>query len=430
MSITGGADFKFSLDLNNQGLPGELPSGDEAVVYVEYDSETAGYHTSTLQILSDDNDEGEIIVDLSGQMTAPRVCVDLLDIDFGIVQINESRIVSFMLVNCGTADMNLFDVSLDPTSSSYYSLIGLPSFPATLPPDTLIDVHVQYSPQTEDAHVGAVDIFSDDPLSDPVTNYSGSVDLQGTGSDQICAIRPIQGYIDFGSVSPGGYEVKLLILMNDGSVSCTLQDVLISQNTADNEFSLLTEVTSGDEIGPGIGYGVYLQYSPVDDIGVDTAELSVLSNDPNGEVIFPLYGIGVEKNECDLLVTPMGLDFDSVNIGSSATLNILLQNLGMVDCNLSNIEIRPPMTGPSDFSIQNPPSLPLVIGRSGQPDSTYSLEIVFEPLEVGSHIASLRITSDDPDLEQIPIGEGRMLCMIPPVVTGQACVSLRGISEQ
>jgi hypothetical protein len=427
LNISGGDSNHFSLDLNNQGLPGELAAGEEAVVIVEYNSGIAGDHNSSIQIQSDDSDESMITLDLSGRALAPRACVDPVSVDFGIVQTGETKTSSFTIENCGTTDLNIMNVAMNSSSSSFFSLLNLPSFPINLPTGSqAVEIMVEYAPQIVGDDLGGVDIFTDDPSSDPATDLTETVSLEGSGADQICSLEPHTDVIDFEGVSVGATKRSGVFLINVGSANCNIQEVQISQNTPDSEFSILTVMDPSYEILPGAGVGISVEYGPIS-LGQDSGVLSILSTDPNGEILVDMTGEGVQKNECDLQVTPWRIDFGTVSTGGTSAEYIMLDNLGYQECTVSDIEFKPNIFGLGDFTLPSSPQLPLILGANGQADSTYSLEVVFGPTQTGTHSAAVLVTSDDPDLNQ---SGGGVICGMTSINDGQACVFIYGSSEQ
>jgi hypothetical protein len=367
-----------------------------------------------------------ITLNLSGRALAPRACVDPVSVDFGIVQTGETKTSSFTIENCGTNDLNIMNVSLNSSSSLFFSLPNLPSFPISLSTGSQgVEIVVEYAPQIVGDDIGGVDIFTDDPSSDPATDLTVTVSLEGSGADQICSLEPHTNVIDFEGVSVGATKRKEVFLINVGSANCNIQELLISQNTPDNEFSILTDIDPSYEIFPGAGVGIYIEYSPVS-LGQDSGVLRILSTDPNGEIQIDMTGEGVQKNECDLQVAPWSIDFDTVNTGDTSVDYIVLDNLGYQDCTVSDIEFIPNLWGLSEFTFPNMPQLPLVLGASGQADSSYSLEVAFGPTQTGSHAAAVLVTSDDPDLHQ---SGGGLLCGMTFISDGQACVFIYGTSE-
>lgn len=109
-------------------------------------------------------------------------------------------------------------------------------------------------------------------------------------------------------------------------------------------------------------------------------------------------------------VTPMDFDFGAVDIGTTATLNVLIDSLGPSPLTIFDIEIRDDPTGVFDVS---GPALPLILDVT----DSITYQIAFAPLDVGLHSANLRIGSNavpPGDYLLLPLrGVGRDVTAIP-----------------
>ncbi len=129
--------------------------------------------------------------------------------------------------------------------------------------------------------------------------------------------------------------------------------------------------------------------------------------------------------ECDLRISPEGtLDFGSVNIGHPAQMTVTLSNVGLSNCNISQLELQENPLWPSHMEMLSQPALPLVLQPLGQGGSEYEVVLEFSPTEEKTTGALLWITSDDPDLL---IGDDESYCSWPsPPTIGQACIVVQG----
>ncbi len=129
--------------------------------------------------------------------------------------------------------------------------------------------------------------------------------------------------------------------------------------------------------------------------------------------------------DCDLILTPSApVAFGEVGLGATRALEVNLENAGLAACTVSALEVRTTQFFPGDFLLSPLPPLPLVLAPAGQDGSRARMDLVFAPASQGSHMASLRLTSDDPDLQ---VGADQMACTLGGgVLPGQACVPLSG----
>jgi len=290
--IYGGSTFVFEVDKNNN-VPGVLSPGDEMLIYALYVPFYGGEHLSSLRVISNDVNEPEVEVILSGRGIAPRICPDPMVLDFGNVVTGTTATKNFTLTNCGLLEVDLYDVTMASGSSQDFNLANLPTLPATLAVGAQVSVDVQYYPQTPGSDAGGADIFSSDITSDPATNLTGTVTLLGRSDPNICDILATPFAVNFGSVEVGQAATTDLVLSNVGNDSCVIDRLEITQNTADSEFSVITGPAPGTSFDPGDILQVGLGYNPATH-GQDVGVLSVFGNDKDSnEIRIDLNGFGL-----------------------------------------------------------------------------------------------------------------------------------------
>jgi hypothetical protein len=430
-----GAHSQYDLEVTGGvSLPGILPAGEEAVVRLVFDPGLGGEHLATLQVQSNDVNEREINVVLSGRGLAPRVCPEPMALDFGNVPTGQSLEQSFVITNCGLLELQLEGLALSASTSADFSLTANPA-PTALAPGAQTTVTVRYYPQTQGSDRGGVDIFSNDPASDPASHLTGAVSLIGQSVPRQCQIQATPFAVTFGGVVQQESATVNVVISNQGSDTCTLQSVQITANSADNEFALDQAPPADSQIQPGDSLVALVRYSPVN-LGVDTGTLSLFGNDANGnEVRVDLNGEGVQSAACDLEINPTSLNFGTVKVNTTATQVVQLTNVGQAMCNISQLELKQSAMFPGNFTITAGPSVPFVLNRRNQPNSQASVEITYAPDtvsqdEVIKQSAALRVTSDDPDLQ---LSGGSMFdiwACLPPPTLGQACIPMSGMSVE
>ncbi len=427
LSFSSGDYNQFKLETGGAGIPGVLPAGQEVSIQVIYDPGTGGDHTTYLQFISNDVNEREIRLVLSGRGLAPRACPDPLVLDFGNIPTGQSLEQSFTVTNCGLLDLDLMRIGLEPGSSGDFSLVANPA-PATVAPGDSVQVSVRYFPQASGSDSGGVDIFSNDPASDPATDLTGTVGLWGASVPRACDIQATPFAVTFGHVVQGDSNTITLIVSNQGSDTCTLNSVEITANSAAGEFSLGQVPSPNTDFEPGDSLEVEVRYSPVN-LGHDTGTLSLFGNDKDGnEVRVDLNGDGVDAAECDLQVTPISLQFGTTKLNHTKSLVVMAENNGLAPCTVRDVQVCHnvmPMFG-SEFE--------LTAGALGgsfilQPNERHAIEITFAPTQEGQHVGQLWLhTDDDPDFTV----QG-MACFGPGYQSagpGDACINLIGVAAE
>jgi len=426
LRISGGDFNQFRIDFNNNDLPGILAAGAEATIMVIYDPGIGGEHHSALEVVSNDVNEGEIRVILNGRGMAPRLCPEPLAVDFGNVATGECLVKTFTITSCGLLDLEIENILMNAGSSADFNLVNLPAVPLTLSPGAAQEISVEYCPQEMGSDHGGVDLFSNDPASDPGSHLTGTISLLGTSVPRACEIVATPFVVNFGGVVQNQTEEIDLAVSNQGTDVCTLERVEITTNSADNEFTIVSAPAANTVLNPGDVVQVVLSYTPVN-LGMDTGKLSLFGNDKDtDEIRVDLNGEGVETAACNLEITPGSLQFGMVKVAHTKTMTVQLSNVGLADCTVSGIDLEIIPIFAQDFSVTSQPNLPLVLNRRGQPGAQAEIEVTFAPNRQLLQITNLTITADDPDFGSLACEDSTTGNPIP----GQACILVSGYAKE
>ena len=436
LQISGVNAPQFSHSSPSGELPGQLAPGDETVIEVTYQPGTGGEHAAALEIISSDVNEGEVAVDLLGRGLAPRVCPDPLSIDFGNVAVGEPRSESFTLTNCGLLDLTLQQLRLTDDGSAEFSLVEPPATPLVLAPEESVEVQVQYAPEARGSDTGGVEIYSDDPASNPDSGLSGTISLRGNGIVRECQMQATPFSLNFGGVVQQQSDTMILMLSNQGNDLCIYNSSAITTNSADDEFSILAAPADDTEFGPGEILQIEVLYAPTA-LGVDEGVLTISGTDVDGpEIEVPLLGEGVETAECQLTLEPQLLNFGITKVATTRSLMVTLTNQGNAVCHVDKLvaqQVGMQMLMGGDFEITGAPQLPFVVARRGQPGDQVDIEVTFAPAPENMEIHATTLYVHTPDMtEPIPMQqmiEG--LCRDPdapmqPVGAGGGCSMVSG----
>ncbi|MBW1806839.1 MAG: choice-of-anchor D domain-containing protein [Deltaproteobacteria bacterium] len=424
LSFSTGDFNQFQIDKNGQDLPGILPVGQQAEIFVIYDPGTGGAHSCALKIVSNDVNEREIRVQLSGLAMAPRVCPSPLFLDFGNVASGETLVKTFEVKNCGLLDLNLMNVAMNIDSSSDFTLLNLPGLPLNLPPDQVVNIEVQYAPPSQGTDHGGVDLFSNDPASNPGNNLTGTVALSGQSIPRACDIQATPFAISFGGVVVNGDQTVDLIISNQGTDTCILNDAAITANSANNEFEIVSQPSANTNFDPGDTLVIQVKYHPIN-LGSDVGTLTLYGNDKDAsEIPVDLNGSGVDSAVCDLRVTPTSQNFGMIKVNNTQAAAVVLENRGQEVCSITRLELKQSAMQPGNLEITSNHSLPITLvgGASTQ------VEITFAPDHPGDHKSYLWLNANDPDLQIGGIdciwNKGAAIAM------GEACISIKGSSAE
>jgi hypothetical protein len=191
--------------------------------------------------------------------------------------------------------------------------------------------------------------------------------------------------VDFGSLTVGKKITKTLKIVNNGS-----GDLLITLSGLEGtDFSI--QGSSSVTIKAKKSYTLKVLCTPTS-AGLKTATLKIDSNDPVTPTLEISLTAVLPATTPDISVTQTSLDFGSVKVGKKVTKTLKIGNNGTGDLmiTLSGLE-------GTDFSIQGSSSVTIKGKKS------YTLKVLFTPKSAGSKIATLEITSNDPDTPTIDI---------------------------
>jgi hypothetical protein len=199
--------------------------------------------------------------------------------------------------------------------------------------------------------------------------------------------------INFGNVNVGSTPDQTTTVRNDGTGNLIIGSV----TTPSLPFSKQSDTCSGQTLSPGATCIITYRFSPTSE-GTFSSNSNIPSNDPDeNPVTVSLMGTGVSLNFPDITVSPLSINFGSVNIGSSSNPQIItVRNDGTANLSIGSIALTG--TNPSEFS----KSIDACSGQILTPGGSCTSQIMFSPTSAGSKAATLSIPSNDPD--ENPVG--------------------------
>lgn len=183
----------FSVD--QQG-PLVLQNDEQLVMHVVFQPETYVDYTGSITIWSDDEEEGQFIIPMSGTgvyAPTPDIALSPQVIDFGSVTPPLFSYGTMQIVNEGGASVTLG--TLEQSGSSTFTLVGEDPSGYNIPAGQSLTLVYLYTPLDEEGDNGTVTIPSDDPDEPEVTltllgNGGGDFDYPDAEIDCPSPIEP------------------------------------------------------------------------------------------------------------------------------------------------------------------------------------------------------------------------------------------------
>ncbi len=388
LNWTGAAITGLDKDAFYTGLTtsGTIQSGGQAYLTVNLHSTVAGSKNATLEIYSNDTDEGTLSVPLSATVVAPEpnASVTPTTYDFGDVSVGTTVTTNVTVTNDGDGTL-----TFDGVERSGHDDFEITAGNGTTTLDTgeSHEFTVSFSPSVADSLGANLRVLTNDPETPEIGVYAS-----GTGistAEPNVTVSPTT--YSFGTVAVGKNATATIIVGNDGSA-----DLSVSGETFETNPSHAFGVTGGGGstvVAPGDNHTVTVRFRPSSPGKVATT-MFVGTNDTSvsvhlrGNAIFSTPDIGV---------TPSGHSFGNVSLSDTANATFTVANDGTAPLNVTDLQLVGPNA--SEYAVQTP--TPFIIA----PGASKSVTLEFTPNSVGSASVQLRIHSNDTDTPSVNLSE-------------------------
>jgi hypothetical protein len=382
--------------------------GASAPVQVIFEPTVAGSVTGTLQILSDVDVTPEVTVSLSGTgvtVPVPQIVAEPAAVAFGDVEVNDTQVLTVMLRNPGTSDLEISELVLEAAADSGLVLSAAPTTPVLVVQGGAVTVNIAYTPPAEGPVAGTLRVQSN------AVNGSGLlIPVSGTGvplpMPQL-VVTPVA--LDFDAVEVGQSSALTLSISNPGTgdleISAVTLDALAASGFA------LTGVPSGPAtVAMGETLEIEVTFTPTA-AGTVTGTVQLVSNAVNTpEVVVPLQGIGVSVPVPQISVQPAALSFGEVPVGSLAALLLMVQNIGSAPLNIAALTLEAEAS--SGFALTNAPVGAVTV----LPGEMFNMEVSYTPPAAGTVTGTVRIQSDAVNVAEVIVplqGTGTVVPLEP-----------------
>lgn len=250
----------------------------------------------------------------TGQLTATPTAID-----FGTVAVSSTTTAIVDVSNVGSAPVTLATVSgpsapfgLDPSGPTAGDVVAV---------GETIQIPLTYDPTTSGSVTDSLTI--NDGQSDLVVGLSGTAEDPPPPSDLVA------DPLDFGTVEVGTTATLDLTVTNTGSSTATISAV----TPPAAPFGDADPPVVGTTIAAGASFTQTVQFSPAA-VGTSSGQYSF---EAGAELLtVSLTGVAVDTPAA-LEATPIAVDFGSIDVGTTATQQVVISNTGTTDAVLDAI---------------------------------------------------------------------------------------------
>lgn len=316
---------------------GMLATGESIDVMVKYtpDQGQEGRAEHAKWTLSNcSNPLCEVQVTLQGTGTNTAIECTPPELNFGDVNPNTVITKTTTCKNTATEAVTVTNIGLAPGAAHEYSVDPFLGGP-TITPDQTFDVTVRFSPTL--ATVGTTPAgFLVIEGRNPNANRDLSptrVSLTGRAGGPDISVSPTM--FSFGQIAIGTTGTKRVLIENTGYSSLIVSNI-DGDGARTGVFSVDRTTFS---IDPGNSEILEVTFTPVLD-GEVTSQVIITSDDADEtEVRIDIRGTGITLPPCQYTAQPTNMNFGIVQVERSTTQGYRIQNIGIDDCLINDVEI-------------------------------------------------------------------------------------------
>ncbi len=396
---------------NEQGAV--LEPQQELEVSVTFAPVEAIEYIDTLTISSNDEDEYELEVPLSGvgvAAGAPEIHLSEQSHDFGEVYIGETASFSLRITNEGSADLSVFEIDDDNQNADVFATDFDNQEGAVIEPGNFLDVEVTYSPQEAGEDAATLTVSSDDHM-----NPAAGVELSGTGVIGPHFRFDQTGFSHLLIISDGLLDGNQLAVDDEIGVFTPGDDCAgaVTLTEQDGVFPAGFSAYGAEGENPGFRDGDVFAFKVWDHANEAEYDATVIFEDGpedwevNGFTTLRLNAQSEAAPEIEIAEEYFSHDFGDVGVDNVANWFLRIDNIGGETLTISEIRSNDEAFY-TDVNEQ--------VGV--EPDDYIEVEVSFNPPADEYYSGTLTIVSDDADEGEVEISvEGTGVLEIWPEIT-------------
>ena len=374
-------------DVNDVTISGES-SDDFNVTFTPTGEEDAEF-AATLSINSNDEDNTPLEIAVSGDgrvARIPDIQSTASEVQFETTYVGEQDVQTLLIRNTGNTDLEITGLSIVDNEAGVFSFA--PPFDA------------EFTIGEAESHQVT---FTFDPASDVEYNYTFEIESNDPDLDGPFEVT-LTGLGDF--TPPAMTLSALMYDFGTGMINETVNWVLEISNTGHDPLvvSSITMESGGNTFAADFEGEFTVETDAIEEVTVsftppDRGEyletMIIASNDGAEEALtdISLEGIGAYP---EIGFSGIAIDFGNVQFGQSGSQTLIVTNDGDYALTVSGVELSG--DDAAQYSTDWNGEQTLAIGAS------YYVEVTFEPEERGDQTATLTVSSNDPENQEVEIG--------------------------
>jgi hypothetical protein len=376
VTISGDADFSETTNC------GALQPGSACTVTVTFTPGGTGARSAKVTIFDDSPGNPHVgWVTGSAVAVGPLVSFAQTVLTFGPQTVGTtSSPLTAQFINLGLSGLNVSSIS----ASGDFAQTNACALP--VPAQGICTIKVTFAPTAPGTRIGALTVTDNAGTGVQTVVLSGTATTGSTGGP-LFSVAPVS--LNFGNQPIATPSAPQSVTVTNGGTA----PLAITGVTTTNEFSL----TNG--CGPAIAAGgscrIDVRFTPGAP-DVRTGALTISDNAPGSPHSLALMGVGTGTlvTGPSLSVNPRSLSFGFMGLGTSATQNVSISNVGVGDLTITGIGTE------GDFSEADACRGRLAAG------SACSIAVTFAPKAIGTRTGRLTVTTDTGSSPQVVALDG------------------------
>jgi hypothetical protein len=382
MTFISGNTGEFSL-VQGAPPPFTVGPGTQHVVDVRFAPGSAGQKTTTLRLVSDDQDEGTVDIVVNGRgMMPPDIDLSPVAFDYGQATVGTAASRTFLIGNLGDLDLHVTAPSIVGGEATEFVLGAATGFSVT--PGAAHSLEIRFVPTSGGPKHATLRLVSDDPNESLVEVPLSGVGMMPPDID----VAPVTQ--NYGDVLVGTAASRTLAVRNLGDIELRVTAASLVGSEV-GEFAI-TQGGAPFVVAPGATHNVDVRFSPTSG-GPKTATLRLASDDSDESAIdVTLSGTATTAPEVDVVLTP--IQYGETLVGASSSRALAVRNAGSADLHATASLVG---AQAGEFSVLQTTSFTVA------PGATHTVDLRFVPTSGGPKETTFRLTSDDVDEATIEV---------------------------